>query len=458
MKKILTIALVALLAASTAFAGFSGKATLSLGYDTESKEYGFVNGDSFSVDLDLATESAEKAGEGDIYAGVKASLALKIIDSNYQPLYVKDYTGRGMGIVFSLDEAYVAGEDWKVAITGTQDGPDFATSAIDVYYKLSKDALGFYKTGYYWNYSQKATTYAVSTNKAPGVTVSYKDWSVAAGFNGGEADEETGAPKFFNYHVSAFTPSFTLADGLTTKVAAVASGIKNATNSDIKINDVAQYDESKNYDAFGASAEIAYASDAFSGKLDADFGMKKTVGTDKFVPGLDIAANAVVSGFTVDAYYQYGEEVQFISAKVAADLNTFEVPVVLTVYGKDVANKEKGQTFGGKAESTLDAFTLAANGSYTLSSKKLALGGSVEYKAEKYTAKAGLNFSKVLEEDGAKQLYANASVESDVLVPGATLALEYGPNENIWTGDVVTNYLAEEATFGYVSASCTIKF
>lgn len=245
---------------------------------------------------------------------------------------------------------------------------------------------------------------------------------------------------------------------MTAKVAAVASGIKNGTNSDIKIDDVAQYDESKNYDAFGASAEIAYASDAFSGKLDADFGMKKTVGTDKFVPGLDIAANAVVSGFTVDAYYQYGEKVQFISAKVAADLNTFEVPVVLTVYGKNVADKEKGQTFGGKAESTLDAFTLAADGSYTLSSKKLALGGSVEYKAEKYTAKAGLDFSKVLEENGAKQLYANASVESDVLVPGATLALEYGPNVDVWTGDVKTNYLAEEATFGYVSASCTIKF
>ena len=64
MKKILSIALVALLVASTAFAGFSGKAKLSLGYDTESESYGFSKGKEFSVDLDVASETAEAAGEG----------------------------------------------------------------------------------------------------------------------------------------------------------------------------------------------------------------------------------------------------------------------------------------------------------------------------------------------------------------------------------------------------------
>ena len=65
MKKILSIALVALLVASTAFAGFSGKAKLSLVYDTETESYGFKNGKDFSVDLDVASETAEAKGEGE---------------------------------------------------------------------------------------------------------------------------------------------------------------------------------------------------------------------------------------------------------------------------------------------------------------------------------------------------------------------------------------------------------
>ena len=80
MKKILSIALVALLVASTAFAGFSGEASLSLGYDTESESYGFSNGKDFSVDLDVASETAEAKGEGEVFAGVKATLSLKAAD------------------------------------------------------------------------------------------------------------------------------------------------------------------------------------------------------------------------------------------------------------------------------------------------------------------------------------------------------------------------------------------
>ena len=146
MKKILSIALVALLAASTVFASFSGKATVSLGYDTESKSYGFSNGKSFSLDLDLATETAEKVAEGDIYAGVKATFALKVAGSNNKNIFSNN-SSYGEGLLFTLNEAYVAGQDWKVSITGTQSGPDFAKSAIDsVYDKVATDAFGYNKT------------------------------------------------------------------------------------------------------------------------------------------------------------------------------------------------------------------------------------------------------------------------------------------------------------------------
>ena len=43
MKKILSIALVALLAASTVFAGFTGKASVGLGYNFQDESYGMSN-------------------------------------------------------------------------------------------------------------------------------------------------------------------------------------------------------------------------------------------------------------------------------------------------------------------------------------------------------------------------------------------------------------------------------
>ena len=471
MKKILTIALVALLAASTAFAGLSGKATISLGYDTKSGSYGFSNGKGFSLDLDLASETAENVAEGDVYAGVKATMTLKAADriGSNGGIYA-DGAAVGLGVFFSLDEAYVAGQDWKVAITGTQKGPDFAKSAIDsVFDDWSTDDFGNQeKDPDYAVY--KAKSYSVSVNKAPGFTVSYKDWSVALGFNGGKADSKTGAPDYFNYHASVFTPSLALAEGLTVKAAAVASGIKNNVDEKVTgtwyITGVEEtektYNKKKNYNAFGASFEVAYAADAFSGKLAADFGMKKTVETDEFVPGLDVVANAVISSFTVDAYYQYGKEVQFISAQVKADLNTYEVPVVLTVYGKNVADKDNGQKLGGSAEATLEAYTITVGGSYTLSSKNLGLSGSVAYTDEKFAAEAGVGFGKVLVEEGEKQLFANASISSDALVSGATLKLAYGPKyaaaENNEYSYETTNFLDKEADKGAVTASCTIKF
>ena len=113
MKKILSIALVALLVASTAFAGFSGKAKLSLGYDTESESYGFSNGQEFSVDLDVASETAEAKGEGEVFAGVKATLSLKAADvltPTWETwIFVKDGAADvGFGLLLSLKEAYVA--------------------------------------------------------------------------------------------------------------------------------------------------------------------------------------------------------------------------------------------------------------------------------------------------------------------------------------------------------------
>ena len=447
MKKILSIALVALLVASTAFAGFSGKASLSLGYNTESESYGFSNGQEFSVDLDVASETAEAKGEGEVFAGVKATLSLKAADITAEDvkkanayIFVKDGVAEeGLGLILSLKEAYVAGQDWKVSITGTQKGPDFAKSAIDyVFDDYGKDAFGN-KLEVWYNENYKAKSYAVSVNKAPGVTATYKDWSVAAGFNGGKASAKTLAPDFFNYHVSAISPEVAVAEGISVKIGAVASGLKNKTVV------------SDNYDAFGASAQVAYAAEAFSANVAGDFGMKKTVGTDDFKPGFDIAANVAYAPVAVDVYFSRVSEKNYLSAMVSGAYEGISGDI----YAQDILRAESEDIFfGADAEYTVDAVKVGAGFWMTTDSKKMEVSGNVEYAAEKFTAKAGAVYGTQIDVEDSSYLYLNASVESSTIIPGAKISLGYGPNTK--EGNVTTNLLKEK--YGSVKAQCVIAF
>ena len=450
MKKILSIALVALLATASVFAGLSGKAKLNLGYDFESESYGFSNGKSFGLDLDLSSETVEKAGEGDIYAGVKATMTLKAADANKSTLFVKDdATTLGLGVIFSLKEAYIASGDLKVAITGTQNGPDFAKSAIDsALDSFGKDVFGNKNDEKYYNKIFKAESYAVSVNKAPGVTVTYKDWSVAAGFNGGKANATTGAPDFFNYHVSAISPALILAEGLTVKAGAVASGVKNATET---VGEAKVYKESKNFDAFGASAEVAYASDLFSAKAAADFGMKKTVGTDEFKPGFDAALTATYAPATLDVYFSRENDVNYLSAQISAEYEGISGDI----YAQDLTADDI--TIGADAGYKTDLYEASVGGWMTTNTKYYELSASAKYKAELFTVGVGLTFGAQVDVDDSAYLRANASVETDKLVPGATLALKYSPKRaDTKDGAYTTNLLKEK--YGKVEASCTIAF
>ena len=84
MKKTIAILLVAVLAAGSVFAGFSGSANVKAGYDLQNKEYGFFgNGTNVKFDLSLGKEDAEKVAEGEVYASIKASLEAKIANNPY---------------------------------------------------------------------------------------------------------------------------------------------------------------------------------------------------------------------------------------------------------------------------------------------------------------------------------------------------------------------------------------
>ena len=57
-EKNLSIALIAALVATSAFAGFSGAATVGLGYNFETKGYGFSNSTESTVTFELTSEEA----------------------------------------------------------------------------------------------------------------------------------------------------------------------------------------------------------------------------------------------------------------------------------------------------------------------------------------------------------------------------------------------------------------
>ena len=489
MKKILSIALVALLAASTVFAGFTGKATVGLGYNLETKAYGFSNSTESTVTFELSSEEAGAEAEGSVFAGIKGSFTIAIDD------YEANEEGTPSWVVTpSIDEAYVKGEGWSVSILGAQEGQDFATSALD---KYSKDK------------ALKASTVKVDAAAAPGVTATYKGWTVSGGFATAETEPDNekdakycyryllidedgnsdlygdypvtysviktekefeklvkdekkdnkktvevlqkiqvkaalpGTPEaYLDYSLTVATPEFAFGDVKATFGAAVADAGKDAAN-------------------LGLSAKVAYANDQLSASVASDV-VLAGIGNDKVGFDADVAAKFAFAPVTVDAYYATKVLAQpvlepnkkaanakvenLLSAKVSADLSSFDVPVTVAVYGRDILGK---QVLGVSANASVDALTVGASFDYGVKAEAYLVGASASYKFDAFTVAAGINYRSADE-----QLYANASIETTSLIPGATLKLAYGPTSK--DGKVTSNLLKEK--YGQIDATCTIAF
>ena len=429
MKKILSIALVAILAASTVFAGFSGKATLSLGYDTTSKFYGLKNGTGVSASIELAADTAEVVGEGDIYAGIKATMELGVKPNTKEALNIYDSTnGQGFGIWMKVKEAYVAGQDWKVNILGGKGAPDYAKSAIDgSFVKNVKDAFGNK-----YDYSWVAETYKVNTWNAAGVTVTAKDWTVAGGFQG-VVDGD------FAFSAFVETPAFAF-DGGSVKAAAIVAKDGHKTNDEFDALDKTN---------IGVSAKADYATDAFSAAVAADFGIENV--TDEAAFNFDAVASVAYAPVALDVYFSRVDEENYLSAQVSGEYEG----IYGDVYAQDILGEDI--VLGADAEYTVDAITVGAGFWMTTDSKDLEVSGNVKYAAEKFTAKAGATFGTNLDAENKAYFFMTGSVESDAIINGATLSLAYGKD----SADNKMNFLDDQAraqNFGAVTAKCTIAF
>ena len=431
MKKIISIALVAALVATSAFAAFSGDASVSFGYDTTSKVWGFANGKSPSVSVDIASEAAEKIAEGDIYAGIKASMEVGIKPNHGNKAIYNDGPASDLGIWAKVSEAYVTNGEWKVSILGSVGAPDYAKSAIDFSYSQAKDAFGVA----YGPYAvATAKSYKLPTVAQKGVTATMAGYKVGLGLVG-KADDVA-------FNVFAETAEYEVAEGAKVQAAAiVANGTK-------KVGDKTVADTDKI--GVGASVKASYATDAVTVKAAADLGVEN-VNNDAVV-NFDTAVAVAVEPVTADVYFSKVADKNYLSAQVAADLEVVSGDVyVLDILGDDI------RVGADVKYPATEEITVSANVEMTTESQDLSVSANVKYAAEKFTAKCGVAYGMNLKAEGAEVLSATASVETKAIIPGATLSLSYGKDS---AGNTM-NFLADKddaQNFGAVTAKCKIAF
>ena len=451
MKKIISIALVALFVASTVFAGISGYSNLGFGFNSSNGKFGFSPASALSVDIDIASEKAGNVVEGDVYAGISGSVALKLVDAAdtdngavvYKYSTANDTGVYSVGVFAFINEAYVAGQDWKVAFGTKSSNPvDFAKSAIDTYKTALKDA---YDTPF-WVKDANVSYKAPYTSNS-GVNATIKGFTVGAGFVGTKGDTDTTV----GYTAYALTPDFAFG-GASAKFGAVVSKANNATANT----------------SIGASTQIAFAQDAFSAKVAADFGFENVDGESAV--HFDVAGNVKYDFISADIYYvdyvkvtTYSlanwtpvaaskEYENLLSAKATLDLASFDVPVSLTIKGKDLINSQDLSASAKIAVS--EAVKVTVGGGYNVKSEKTSLSAGVEYSAEKFTASADVSFSIKGE---TKTLVPTVVVSSDALINGATVELSWKPNKD-GTNSTTTNLLDKDADYGKFYATVKLGF
>ena len=410
MKKTIAILLVAILAVSSVFAAFSGKASVGFGGNLDNGNFGFIDqSTNAKIDLELATANAENVGEGDIYASIKASLVVRLYngEKGATPDKPNNNTGLWLPVDVAIDEAKVGGENWYVSILGMPDGPDYAKSAIDTYdVKEKKDDYSFTKADYTGNYS-----FSVPYADTNGIEVGLFGYKFGFGLLGDyNEDNSWKLEDNLKFSVFAETPEYDFG-GLTVQAAATYSysgydrlesgvALKSGAAASTTIDpDTGKpewsYAGFSRTNAIGLAAKVGFANDTLSASIATDMGFN--LEGDKFedVFDMDLAANFGWSFLTLDAYYATiattgetpdpcgmvsstdgrpttydwdktikttTEDVLSFQAKF--DLNAFDVPVALTASVKDVL---KTVELGVKAEVTaVENLKITANAGYVV--------------------------------------------------------------------------------------------
>ena len=494
MKKTIAILLVAILAVGSAFAAFSGEASLGFGGNLDNGNFGFIDSATkVKIDVDLATATAEQIADGDVYASIKASFGLKLTTGEETRGEVEDPTAPGapaiypgnsdyrIGIIADITEAKIAGANWEVSILGLDDAPNYAKGFQTYTVEDGIDKWGLSRADFDENYNT-----ALPFEKATGIQATVYGFKAGFGLLGDYDDEDTWELKD-NINVAALveTPEFDF-NGFKFQVGGAYSYESFEKLNDNKHPTVESADWTKT-NAFSVSAKAGYEKDALSVMAATDVAFKFVENEDTTVDA-DVAVDVVYDFLTVNAYYgtnpvtgknpvpgkldtytkEYSEDM--LSAQVKVDLNSFDVPVALTVGMNDIIAK---QAIVAKAEITaIEGLKLTVNGGYTVDEKfgrdaaglilddkdkdivgKWSAGLDAEYDMGIAKVSAGISAEQLVEKDAKVKLGLNAAVESDSIIPGATLKLAWADAEDVLKAE---NDGAKE--LGKITASIKMTF
>lgn len=465
MKKGIIVLLIAVLAAGFAFAGFSGDAYIQFNADIDEETFGFANGTDVDFTFEFDSEEVKLVGEEKVHVEVAASakLLMEYGAGGATQVYTTNGDTLDFGVVYKISKARIAGENWYVDILGVKSSYDYAkAAALKVKTKKVNDSFGntIYKTN-------QAASYSIAYKKAPGFTIGYDGFTASFGF----LKDSTGTAVSATLETKAFKFS---EDAISVQAAAEVS--KEA---------------GKPVNA-GASFKTTVAMDKIEAGVAADFGLGNLMNDDvdpyfamdaradfkyDFVNAnvymfytndeTDTAKLATSSSSVAGAYRGF-----YMEAKAAFDLNSFEVPLSVTLTGKNLVDVQEdavgaaaGIDLGASVDYAQDA--IAAGVSFGFNTESKAWSGNLygTYAAEKFTAGANVALSGA---DELSKFGLGAFVESDAIVNGATFGLNYGYNNTsaMYYGgsyvasnaDNTNNFAADEAEIGTIGAYCMIAF
>ena len=377
MKKILSIALIAALVATSAFAAFSGSAALKAGVDLDSKNYGFINSDSETLifTFEFASGEVSASGEGDLRAEIAADFS---IGFDY------DTTADDLVTDASVIEITKANIIYKDVTVGILNAGKSATYAAD--YHLDDDG-------------DPITNYVKALSGVPGFTVSAFGYNGGFGFNG-DADAET-----YAVLAHAQTKSFDLAEGVTAQAAA---GMKVTETASV----------------FGVSAKANLSKDLLSAALAVDFAVAEEAQVEVAGSAAYDFVSANVYFFSVDGF-----ETNVLDAKLAA---TKAVSETVTVGGSveviDALVDARELKLGANVKAVVAPVTVEAKADYAVFGKTVDTTTKVTYTADMFSAYAKLVANmKFADEFAMTKIAPEVGVSSDKVISGATVSLG-------WTG------------------------
>ncbi len=417
MKKGIIVLLITVLAAGMAFAGLTGSAAINLGYDLDSKDYGFANktNGTYKFSFTFDSSSAEVADhQTDIWAEIaaEASAVYSVTKKNVES-GLKDSDDVAATVKFNITKANIHINDITIGILNAGGAYDYAAD-----YHLDD------------NDDPENDVVYTDSKLAPGFTVSYAGYGAGFGFSG-NAETET-------YKVLAHiqTKSFDLAEGLTAQAAAHAFMTEASKE-------------------FYFAAKAAYAAD----KLSADVAGELAVKDSKV--DVEAAANASYD-FVYANLYLYtlaadrdADVKPYLDAQVGAGY-TFGEDVTVAVNGYvdavNVLADGREIEVGADATATVAPVSFHLNASYAIYAKEVGLTAKVTYTHDVFTAYAQLKSAIAIDADPAlTKLAPEVSVSTSKIVENATLALT-------WKGADFAKVGENVKALGAITASAKIAF